>query len=41
MERLEEEKVEVFQTKDWGAVFVVTDGKRTEVSFQHKKSMVN
>ena len=41
LERLAKEKVEVFQTKDSGAVFLVTDGKRTEVSFQQKKYMVN
>lgn len=40
-ERLLQEKVKIFQTKELGAVFLVTDGKRTEVSFQHKKSMVN
>lgn len=41
LERMAKEKVEVFQTKDSGAVFLVTDGKRTEVSFQQKKYMVN
>lgn len=40
-ERLLQEKVKIFQTKELGAVFLVTDGKRSEVSFQHKKSMVN
>lgn len=40
-DRLSQGKVKVFQTKELGAVFLVTDGKRTEVSFQYKKSMVN
>lgn len=41
LQRLEEKEVQILDTPSCGAVFVESDGKTTELTFQRRKSMLN